>query len=363
MAGYDAAPRAGLWCALGAVLPGVCVGGFRPRPQGPLDWAGLASAAGTVALGLVTTLLQDAVSRLFGGVWVLWGLVAVLAVLAMAIWVLRRLGSRKAELGVVLRVTDRSVPSDQRQAAAEAQAGRHRRAVVVESDLPADPIRRERALDAVHRNLQAKIGDRVYDVGQTPVSLYLIASLPDAFGLGRRIRYDLHRRLTVMQAADQAERRLAFYPAVRLGGHLKASLGGRERIRVERFLRSRFVELDPSAPADRLALVVRLVPGVLTATALDAARAGTSAEYAVSSDHRCRAALVIEADNGLPAELASFELAVRYVCEEWSHWLAERGGAGVQSLFLVAPASVAMALGYAFARTPVRLIRHVQPTP
>ncbi|NJP97980.1 hypothetical protein HCN51_52630 [Nonomuraea sp. FMUSA5-5] len=109
---------------------------------------------------------------------------------------------------------------------------------------------------------------------------------------------------------------------------------------------------EPEFEADRegraIALIVHLSDNPqMVAEALLAARQGCIDTR--GNEEKCRAALVIDGGSAnIPETRHDFELAVRLIYTAWRTWNAARPQfAGLQPrLFLAAPASAALALGW-----------------
>ncbi|WP_253780574.1 hypothetical protein [Goodfellowiella coeruleoviolacea] len=311
-----------------------------------------------VAVAVLNGLIPDLVKATFGQTTP----ILVLAILAAAtvFGVVGPLRSRSRPRGIGVVVNLRPVGatnwSQQRVTAAQAQANQHDDHFQVSQEIPADPDARRAALDAAYAQFHAKLTERGAASGATPVCLYLIARLPDAYDFARRLKYDVHTNLVVMQKPENSS---VFYEAVHLGGHLRGPLSPAERRQAEKFLTARTEPLAPDAP-NRVALIISLSPSnpSMVANAVHAARTGQSTEYAVSPDDRCRAALVISASSPLPDDRATFELTTRHIHQQWATWLATWHDDPEQRLFLAAPATIAAGLGHTLARSPIRFVPH-----
>jgi hypothetical protein len=191
-----------------------------------------------------------------------------------------------------------------------------------------------------------------------PVSLYVNASLPEAYELGAKLKFNVHRDLRTISAPVLRQRSelsgADFHPALRIGADLKEPPRAGEKTRAAALAT---IDGDPDFGADpageAVALVVHLAdnPAMVT-EALEVAGAGcvdTAGRWA-----RCRGALLVDGGPGnLPERTADFELVVRHIYGEWRSWLRARPeyAALDKRLFIAAPVSVAFALGWLFGHT------------
>ena len=330
------------------------------RLRAPAGWTGIATLLVATTSAVVIGLIPDLIRATLGtGLRALLWTILALAVVGVAA---KLFLVRPRELGIVLDLD----PGDQREwdghpaqvAHAQAQAQQDRAPAPIRERLSVDPVRRNEQLKSVFRQLNKASGNQTQ-----AVSLYPSVTVHDSFAIGRLVRAGSFP-MTLMQKPEALDDAGQFYPAIGLGAHLRSPLTHADRQRAEAFLRADPVDLNPHADADRLALVVVLSARsvLIRPSAVKAAAAGRSDDYAMGPNDRCRAALVIETiDGSVPADRNSFELTVRYAYERWTAWLDEQqSGTGEQILFLAGPNTIAMALGYVFGRQRMRLIPHTR---
>ncbi|WP_214104956.1 hypothetical protein [Acrocarpospora catenulata] len=272
--------------------------------------------------------------------------------------------------------------------------------------------RRRDSLELAYELATARLTELSEADPSTPVSLYINASLPDAFELGAMFKFNVQRKLRATggglpvvrrgtgaaigdQAAspvepekreeDQAGEpvdalvelshqvvlpqrselgRSDFFPSIRITSHLKEPLSPAETSRaagLAKVIEEPDFEGAPDGTA--VAIVVHLAHlPLMVDQALRAARDGcadTDGRW-----ERCRAALVIDGEPAnLPETTADFELAVRHVHAAWRSWIGARPQyANLRPrLFIAAPASVAFALGWLIGQS-VKAVPHPYQT-
>lgn len=231
--------------------------------------------------------------------------------------------------------------------------------------------RRERAatLAIAHELVNARLMELSVADPSAPVGLYVNASLPDAFELGAKLKFNVHRELRAVspppnedeapvlerpvEVVQRSESRNGdFYPALRISGKLKQPLTAKERARAQRL-----VTVEPrtelTSDGKAVALVVHLADNpLMVEQAISAAAAGCA--DAAGRWYRCRAALVVDAGPAnLPEGTPDIEVVVRHIYLTWGQWLRdnpELAGAP-RRLFIAAPASIALALGWLMGHT------------
>lgn len=226
--------------------------------------------------------------------------------------------------------------------------------------------RRDRAdtLELVRSLVTARLMELSESDPATPVSIYINAALPDAFELGTKLKFHVHRELrglgvdpdrqrpgeitpVVPQRSESVD--ADFFPAVRLSSRLKEPLTKDEAAQAARLatvIEEPAFKADPDGQA--VALIVHLSDNPqMVAEALLAAQQGCADTD--GRKEKCRAALVIDGGPAnIPETVRDFELAVRLVYATWRTWnTAHPEYASLQPrLFLAAPTSVALALGW-----------------
>jgi hypothetical protein len=223
---------------------------------------------------------------------------------------------------------------------------------------------RENTLELVRSLVTARLTELSESDPSTPVSIYLNAALPDAFDLGAKLKFHVHREVrgigvdpdrsrigdiapVVPQRSESVD--ADFFPAIRLTSRLKHPLMSEEAVRaagLATVIEEPEFEADPEGRA--IALIVHLSDNPqMVAEALLAAQQGCIDTR--GNEERCRAALVIDGGPAnIPETTHDFELAVRLIYTAWRTWNAARPQfAGLQPrLFLAAPVSAALALGW-----------------
>ncbi|WP_157545884.1 hypothetical protein [Microtetraspora fusca] len=233
---------------------------------------------------------------------------------------------------------------------------------------------RKDAIELVCELVNARLTELAEADPSVPVSLYVNAALPDAFELGARFKFNVHRRVGSVgvsprndAAADYRKSvaevalpqraeftRTDFFTAVRISGRLKEPLTPAEAVRAAKLAKVTEEPDFAGAPdGGAVALVVHLADNpMMVAEALRAAREGcldVNGRW-----ERCRAALVVDGGPAnIPETTGDFELVVRHVYAAWSAWIGARPHyAGLRPrLFITAPASVAFALGWLLGHT------------
>lgn len=226
--------------------------------------------------------------------------------------------------------------------------------------------RQQRAdtLELVRSLVIARLTELSESDPSTPVSIYINAALPDAFEIGTKLKFHVHREVrglganpdgqdskTTAPVVPQRSESIDadFFPAIRLSSRLKDPLTLEEAARAARLatvVEEPAFEADPDGQA--IALIVHLSDNPqMVAESLLAAQHGC-----VDADGRaekCRAALVIDGGSAnIPETTREFELAVRLVYATWRAWNAAHPEYAPlrPRLFIAAPASVALALGW-----------------
>lgn len=330
--------------------------------------AGLAGVAGAVAAGTLPDVIKD---------W--WGdrraFLSVLCVAAAVVFAgLGRWQQRRRGVGIVVTLRPeywREPWSRQWPVAAADNARRHHDSCfVIEREIaalrPGDPAeenerrRRSRAetLDFAYELVNARLMEAAVSDPAGAVSLFVNAPLPEAYELGAKLKFNVHREVRalstlVLQQRSEVRGR-DFHPALRIDGGLKEPLRAGERSRAATLARidgSPDFAADPSGNA--VALVVHLADNpAMVAEALMAAGAGC-----VDTGGRrswCRGALVVDGGPAnIPERTADFELVVRHVYAEWRAWLRVRPEYAEldKVLFIAAPVSIGFALGWLFRHT------------
>lgn len=195
----------------------------------------------------------------------------------------------------------------------------------------------------------------------TPVALYLDTALPDAFELGAMLKFNVHRRMTVMQRSESGKD--DFFPAIQISGRLKEGLQGREIARAETLVRVQDApEFTPPADGEAVGIIVHLANNpLMVAQALQAAEEGCADINGQVT--RCRAVLVLEGGpENIPESAADFELVVRRIYSAWREWVADHPQHArlKPKLFIGAPVSIGFALGWLFGHT-VSVVPHQPP--
>lgn len=336
--------------------------GFGLWPSNAATWVAAVLAAVSVLYGIVLGLLPDLIQAVFGDdAWSI--LLAIVVALIIAIFgsLLVRRRRRTRGVGVVLNLMPQVPDATQPVEMAVRQAGReHDGCERIEMKIPEEGRQRVEKLDELHDELRVRVNRLTEKTGPRPVCIYPFAWIHDAFALGGRLKYDSRPHTVIMQRVDgESESPRPFHEALILGNRLREPLSAEERSEADELLKVRPEELDSAAPEGNLALAVMLTnaPGALQLVRT-AARDGDTSKYEMDPKDIARAMLIVEARHKLPPERHSFEIVVRCIVQKWATWLAERGGADEQILFLACPASIAVALGYAFTRTPMRVVRH-----
>jgi hypothetical protein len=369
----------------------------------------LAGVAAAVAAGT----LPDVIKGVAGDAWVF--LTPLCVASAVVFVVINRWQQRTRGVGIVVSVRRegwREPWSGQWiRAAADHARRRHDSCFAVQRIVEAAPpgsdaqtrdaVRRahEHDLDVACELMTARVAEIAESDPATPVSLYVNAALPDAFALGAKFKFNVHRGLlgiganpdqgsgrehAVAEATDDqktaasgrgdAEARQAlvapvvsqrsehawsdFFPAIRISGRLKEPLRPAESATAAELVR---VIEEPDFAADpdgeAVALVVHLadIP-TMVGQALHAA--GQGCLDAKGRFARCRAALVIDGGSAnIPETPVDFELVTRHVYASWRAWSRARPQYARlrPRLFISAPASVAFALGWLLGNsmTPV----------
>ncbi|MEV0971071.1 hypothetical protein [Microtetraspora glauca] len=365
-------------------------GKARTAVEGTSRWAvaALAGVAAAVAAGTV----PDVIKSWLGDQR---GFLTALCVVSAAVFAGINLWQQRSKgVGIVIalpRTNWRAPWSTQWAAAAVAHARRHhdscftvRRDIVAatpEDDAEAKATAREARVDAIEFACEL-VNVRLTELAEadpsTPVSLYVNAALPDAFELGARFKFNVHRRLRGVGASphDDASAddrnaiadvvlpqraefaRTDFFTAVRISGRLKDPLTPAEAVRAAKLATViEEPEFGDVPDGGAVALVVHLADNpMMVAEALRAAREGcldVNGRW-----ERCRAALVVDGGPAnIPESTGDFELVVRHVYGAWSAWIEARPEyVGLcPRLFITAPASVAFALGWLMGHkvTPV----------
>ncbi|MDX3099969.1 hypothetical protein [Nonomuraea angiospora] len=257
---------------------------------------------------------------------------------------------------------ERDIPGPSPEADAEARSdARHQR---------------EETLELVRSLVTARLIELSESDPSTPVSIYINAALPDAFELGTKLKFHVHRELRGL-GVDQGRQETTtdivpvvpqrsenvdadFFPAVRLSSRLKDPLTQEEAARAGKLagvIQEPSFEADPEGQA--VALIVHLSDNPqMVYEALLAAQQGCA--DTTGREETCRAALVIDGGPAnIPETIRDFELVVRLIYATWRAWNAARPQyASLQPrLFLAAPASVAFALGWLLGHK-VRVVPH-----
>ncbi|WP_285705315.1 hypothetical protein [Microtetraspora sp. NBRC 16547] len=234
------------------------------------------------------------------------------------------------------------------------------------------------AIELAYELVNARLTELAEADPSTPVSLYVNAALPDAFEMGARFKFNVHRRLCSVGASPHDDAsigdrkavaevalpqraelaRTDFFTAVRISGRLKEPPTPAEAVRAAKLATViEEPEFDGASDGGAVALVVHLADNpTMVAEALLAAREGCLDVDGCWG--RCRAALVVDGGPAnIPETTGDFELVVRHVYAAWSAWIEARPQyAGLRPrLFIAAPASVAFALGWLLGHkvTPV----------
>ncbi|MGP4109714.1 hypothetical protein ACTWP5_02200 [Streptomyces sp. 4N509B] len=225
---------------------------------------------------------------------------------------------------------------------------------------------RRNELDVAWELVNARLMEAATFDPAAPVSLYVNATLPEAYEFGTKLKFNVHRSLRALAAPVLQQRTELsgsdFHPALSVSARLKEPPTAPEAARAEQLAPTReetFAGNGPTGAGDAVALVVHLAHNpAMVAEALNAARVGCA--DATGAHARCRAALVIDGGQAnLPDSADGFELVVRHVYAAWGAWLRERPEyASLQKrLFIAAPATIGLALGWLFGHT-VRPVPH-----
>lgn len=337
--------------------------------------AALAGVAATVAAGTLPDVIKGWLgdSRFF--------LTLLCLVAAAAFTVISRLQQRTKGVGIVVTLRQdswRAPWSRQWPLAAEDHAQRHHDSCfVVQRDIrsvdpddpdPHWPQQRLEQLDVAWELVNARLMEAAACDPAAPVSLYVNAALPDAYDLGAKLKFNVQRSFRAVTSPVLRQRAevpgFDFHPALRLSGRLKEPLRPQDSERAKLLAPSRTESLTPAeADADQVgqsvALVVHLAHNpAMVAEAREAARRGCA--DSTGAQAVCRAALVVDGSQAnLPENTEDFELVVRHVYTAWGAWLRDNPeyAALDKRLFLAAPVSIALTLGWLLGHT-VRTIPH-----
>lgn len=226
---------------------------------------------------------------------------------------------------------------------------------------------RREELDVAWELINARLMEAAVFDPAVPVSLYVNAALPDAYELGTKLKFNVQRSLRALGVPVLQQRvelsASDFHPALRVGAWLKEPLTPAESTRAERLVRCRSESFDAAGATGKagraVALVVHLAHNpAMVAEALQAAQTGCS--DASGTFATCRSALIIDGGQAnLPETTEDFELTVRLVYSAWGAWLADNPEYALlqKRLFIAAPVTVALALGWLFGHT-VRAVPH-----
>ncbi|GAA0544012.1 hypothetical protein [Actinomadura livida] len=349
---------------------------------------GLATIIGAAGAGLALGTLPNLLEKFAG--YMKWPPTSVLAagavigVLALALAHLAL--HRRDGVGIVLFVppAPRLNWSRERLEAMKGHAKqRHHAAftVDVEEVFPDAKAGRERR-ELARRIVQARLNeDAPHGVVSAPVTFYAVVSLPDAYQLGRELKFQVHERVeahasdaptirqgSVAQTSEEAGKTI--FTAVRVDSRLRKPLSRRHARRVRRLLS--FEELPggtAAGSAHRAALVLELTPNTamvtdpcaVASTGLVRHEDGTHRGYVMDEKDpwldgtACGSLLVVRCPAGaLPDERTDYEVAVTEISQRWLALLEEvsqrEGRAAEGVLFCSAPASVAFGLGAVIGR-------------
>lgn len=337
-------------------------------------WAvtGVAAAAATGAIAVGNGLLGEVIKQAVGGslVPVAAASLVVLVLAGVSLFVARK-GNPSPEpevsstdVAVVVHLPVSGGPSDSpfKQAKREAERTFTASPVVIERELPSSQPERAKTLDQVYAAYQDEVTTRTGH--ENNVALFLVAKLPDAFHFGQKLAYGLRGTRLMQLEKASPDQQGQFFPAIRLDSRHHPALTPRERKRAEQFLQVDKVTWPENSQEKRIALVPLLTGGKDTRGEMERALAGgTSTKYDVSPDERCRAALIVSAKSrSLPQTREAFELAVRFIQDEWSDWGEQHADDPEKLLMPAAPNTVVAALGFMFARASMRVVEHT-PAP
>jgi hypothetical protein len=225
---------------------------------------------------------------------------------------------------------------------------------------------RRNELDVAWELVNARLMEAAVFDPAAPVSLYVNAALPDAYELGTKLKFNVQSSLRALATPVLQQRAEVsgsdFHPALRVSAQLKEPLTTPEGARAETLVSCRSESLGDggSTEAGRaVALVVHLAHNpAMVIEALQAARSGCADVTGATA--RCQAALVIDGGQAnLPEGTEDFELVVRYVYSAWGAWLRENPAyaSSEKRLFIAAPVTIALALGWLFGHT-VKAVPH-----
>lgn len=348
---------------------------------------GLAAIIGALGAGLALGTLPNLLEKFADSMK--WPTAAVLAggaAVGVAALALAHLAlNRRDGVGIVLFVPP--APglgwSTERLEAMKGHARRRHHAAfsVNIEELQGNAVGRERR-ELVRRVVQARLNeDAPNGIVSAPVTFYAVVSLPDAYHLGRELKFQVHERVeahasdepgirqgSVAQTSEEPGKTI--FTAVRVDSRLRKPLSRWRTRKAERLLE--FEEIhgsDAEGSAHRVALILELTPN--TAMVTDArAVADTGTVCHDDGTHRgyvlddrdiwrdgapCGTLLVVRCPAGsLPDDRTSYEVAVAAIAQRWLALLgkiSEREGRAAEGLlFCSAPASVVFALGAVIGR-------------
>jgi hypothetical protein len=375
---------------------------------------GLAVILGALGAGLVLGTLPDILQKAVEGRgWpvlpVLIGAAAFGVVLLASahLWLNRRDG-----VGIVLFMPPEPGVhwSHGRLAAMAGHARRrHQTCFTVDVDELQPSLPRQERRRFAQRVIEARLNeDAPGGVVSSPVTFYMVCALPDAFDLGRELKFQVHERVSVHAEEAVAEpdsvQRLepgrasasdsdgggaapviprasvaqtseepgkTVFTAVRVDSRLRRPPRGRWARRVDDLLtfQQRTYGSVPEEYVHRTALIVHLTRNVgviedaseVASTGLVCAADGRHRGYVLDARDPwrdgapCGAAMVVDGPVGhLPDRQALYEAAVARIAQRWLAFLDQRamvtGRPAEGLLFCSAPGSIAFALGAVLGR-------------